>query len=227
MVQELMGNRVGVPFRVASKLPPYENALRLVGLEPVCFTPETPARLEDLDGLLLAGGTDVDPELYGEDRDPVTDEPDKVRDRVELELLRDALNRDMPVLAICRGMQLFNVFHGGTLVQDLPRPHCHRQPGVLSAHTVSVCDESRLRRILGAGPFDVNSRHHQAVKRVAQGLIVAAVAEDGVVEAIERPGARFAIAVQWHPEDRVNQWPCDRKLFEAFAESCGPVRRQA
>lgn len=227
MVQETMGKRVAVPFRAASKLPPYENALRLAGLEPVCFPPEAPVGLENLDGLLLTGGTDLDPELYGEDREPATDEPDKARDRMELALLRDALNRDMPVLAICRGMQLFNVFHGGTLVQDLPTPHCHRQPGIVSAHRVSVRDESSLRRITGGGEWDVNSRHHQAVKRVAPGLVVAAVAGDGVVEALERPGARFAIAVQWHPEDRVSEWPCDRRLFEAFAESVANFRDRA
>lgn len=160
-------------------------------------------------GLVLTGGTDVDPSIYGAEREPATDEPDCERDAMELRLLREALHRDLPVLAICRGMQLFNVAHtAGTLMQDIAG---HRAP-----HNVSVAPGTQLAKILGAGTRSVNSRHHQAVGSVGRDLSISARAADGVIEALERAGRRFAIAVQWHPEDIFAQ---ERALFEAFCEA--------
>jgi putative glutamine amidotransferase len=158
-------------------------------------------------GLVLAGGTDVDPGLYGAEADPLTEDPDKQRDAMEQRLLRQALERDLPVLAICRGMQLFNVTHrGGTLVQDIEG---HK----VALHDATIGDGTALAEIFGAGKRSLNSRHHQAVGMPGEGLIVSARAADGVIEALERRDRRFTLAVQWHPEDLM---PQDRALFEAF-----------
>lgn len=170
---------------------------------------------------MLTGGSDVNPARYGERPKKETQTPDDKRDEFETMLLRHALSEaSIPVLAICRGMQLFNVFHGGTLVQHLAAggPHQVKQKDA-TAHTVRVSTGSRLASILGEGEHEVNSRHHQAVGRVGNGLVVSAVAEDGVIEALEKPDGPFAIAVQWHPEDRILVSASDRRLFEAFAEA--------
>lgn len=202
--------KVALPFgreTPESKRGPYREALRAANIQPV----ENAATIEGLDALLLAGGTDVDPALYRAPRHSGTDEPDRERDSLETALLRDALDRDLPVLAICRGLQLLNVAMGGTLVQDIEG---HRCPGQLDAHPVTIAAHSRLKAILEAAEYGVNSRHHQCVDQLASGLVVAARAPDGVIEALELPGKRFVVAVQWHPEDR-RDWP-DAKLFEAF-----------
>jgi len=202
-----------------AKIAPYERALREVGIEPV----RNPASLDSLDGLLLSGGADINPALYGQTI-AGSDEVDDARDELEIRLLREALTADLPVLAICRGLQLFNVAYGGTLVQHLGSTQVHRQkaqnaePGKHpAAHRVWVGPDTRLAEIIGPGGHDVNSRHHQAIEIKAEGVIVSAISEDGVIEAIEKPGAAFAVAVQWHPEDRVLVSAADRKLFEAFA----------
>lgn len=212
--------RAAVAFRNEAKIGPYEAALRDVGIEPVRITPGASRPLDSADGLVLTGGTDVNPLLYGEARVRETQAPDDERDGFETRLLQHALAAGVPVLAICRGMQLFNVVHGGTLIQHLPEGGLHqvKQKDAV-AHRVRVAAGTRLASILGEGEHGVNSRHHQAVNRPGDGLIVAAVAEDGVIEALEKPGDSFAIAVQWHPEDRALLSAGDRKLFEAFAEA--------
>jgi putative glutamine amidotransferase len=158
--------------------------------------------------LVLSGGSDLDPALYGAKADPLTDPPDRERDEMQQRLLREALETDLPVLAICGGMQLFNVVHGGTLIQHIEG---HRVP----LHEGTVFAGTSLAEALGAGKRKMNSRHHQLVGKLGTGLIVSARAADGIIEALERPGRRFAIAVQWHPEDL----PQDRPLFEAFGNS--------
>jgi putative glutamine amidotransferase len=208
-----MRGRVGVTFRKLDKIGPYEAALQQVGLEPVRITPDQPRGLEGLDGLVLTGGTDIDPGLYGQVKHDRADEPDHSRDRLERGLLEHALALDIPVLAICRGMQLFNVVHGGSLIQHF-EGHMHRGGG---EHEVQIQAGSRLGEILGPGVYQVNSRHHQAIDRVGARLRVVAVCGD-IVEAIERPDRRFAVAVQWHPEDRTDTTG-DRALFEAFAQA--------
>jgi putative glutamine amidotransferase len=202
--------RAGVTFGNEARLGPYLAALREAGIEAV----GNPDSLDSLDGLLLTGGADINPKRYGQERGPETNEPDDDRDELEIRLLREALAADLPVLAICRGLQLFNVVCGGTLIQHLPSSDRHKQK---SLHEIRVASNTRLAEIIGAGEHQVNSRHHQAVDRKADMLIESAVAPDGVIEALELPGAAFAVAVQWHPEDRIAVNPADRKLFEAFA----------
>jgi putative glutamine amidotransferase len=205
--------RAGVTYRFENEVARYESALREVGIEPVRISPDDTRSLDLLDGLLLTGGTDVNPALYGEQRHPKTEDPDDPLDELEISLLRDALSAGLPVLAICRGMQLFNVFHGGSLIQHLDS---HDSPDAL--HSIQVVRNSRLATIVGEGEHAVNSRHHQAVAHVGDGLIVSARSSDALMEALERPGQAFALAVQWHPEDRILVSATDRKLFEALAK---------
>jgi putative glutamine amidotransferase len=153
-----------------------------------------------------------------------SDEVDDARDELEIRLLREALAADVPVLAICRGLQLFNVACGGTLIQHLDSTPVHRQKPQNAeagkhpaAHRIWVGPNTRLAGIMGAGGHDVNSRHHQAIEMKGEGVIVSAISEDGIIEAIEKPGAAFAVAVQWHPEDRIFASDADHRLFEAFA----------
>ncbi len=210
---KLVGLSVGSPGRMPDhKIEAYEAALRAVGLEPVRIHPSEGAFL--IDGVLLTGGTDVSPALYNQTRDSKTDEPDDARDAMERILLAGAFEADIPFLAICRGLQFLNVYCGGTLHQHIEG---HSRPGVENAHYAGVLAATRLAAIVGAGTHAVNSRHHQAVDRPGEGLVVSAWAEDGIVEGLEFPGLRFAVAVQWHPEDRIHSATCDLRLFEAFA----------
>lgn len=202
--------RVGVTYRSEKKIAPYAEALRAVGIEPVLVTPDQAQGSFTARGLVLSGGTDLDPNLYGQrERHALAQEPDVERDALEQRLLLDALSAHLPVLAICRGMQLFNVAHaGGTLVQHIE--------GHKGEHQIAIAAGTRLAEIFGAGTRPVNSRHHQAIGRVGEGLIVSATSPDGVIEGLERSDQRFAIAVQWHPEDMM---PEQRRLFEAFREA--------
>ena len=213
--------KAGITYRLESKAERYERALREVGIEPVRMPPGAAVPLDMASGLVLTGGADINPSCYREDCAPETQDPDDARDEHELRVLREALAAGMPVLAICRGMQLFNVAQGGTLIQHLPTVETHNQPGCEAAHSIRVEPESALARIVGAGEHPVNSRHHQAVARPGDGLIVTGTATDGVIEAMELRGYPFAVAVQWHPEDRILSSEADRRLFEAFA---GAVR---
>lgn len=205
---------------------PYAEALRNAGLDPILITPGSHVEFGRFGGLVLTGGSDINPACYGQkpngtDLKGVND----ARDELETALLRKAVSTGRPVLAICRGMQLFNVTLGGTLIQHLEPEAAHRQrpgPGVSAgrhpaAHAITVADGTRLASIIGSGRFEVNSRHHQAVDRLGDGLAVSAVSPDGVIEAIELSGPAFAIGVQWHPEDRVLASDADRRLFSAFA----------
>lgn len=205
---------VALSYGNAKKLGPYLDALRMVGIEPVPVSPSEPVKsLAGFDGLMLSGGGDVDPALYGQAPDPRCEPPDRERDAFEQKHLCEALAADLPVLAICRGSQLFNATHpGGTLVQHMEG---HRLPN-RGTHHVEIYRDTRLGSILGAGMHVVNSRHHQAVDRPGRGLVVAAKSPDGVIEALERPDRKFAIAVQWHPED---QMPQQKRLFEAFKDA--------
>jgi putative glutamine amidotransferase len=215
-----MPRRIALTFRDPAKAGPYADALRLAGAEPVLLQAGAgAARFAGCDALLLSGGTDVDPARYGAARDPRTQAPDPERDEMELRLLGEAIAAGAPVLAICRGMQLFNVFHGGALRQHV-EGHVVR-PADLSepAHAVRIAPGSRLAAIVGAGDCPVNSRHHQCVERVGEGLAASARALDGIVEAVERPDLRFAVAVQWHPENQVLRDARQLALFEALTHS--------
>ncbi len=204
--------RAVLAYRDEKRIAPYAAALRSVGIEPVMATPANAPDSLDGMGLVLTGGTDVDPLLYGAERQPLTEEPDRERDAMEQRLLREAIEKDLPVLAICRGMQLFNVTHrGGTLIQ-------HMEGHRVALHDATFAEGTALAAIFagdehGAVKRSVNSRHHQVVGTPGEGLIVSARAADGVIEALERRDRKFAVAVQWHPEDLT---PRDRPLFEAF-----------
>jgi putative glutamine amidotransferase len=177
-----------------------------------------------LDGLLLSGGSDLDPELYGQDAHPETKGVLAERDRAELALLEAALARDMPVLAVCRGSQVLNVARGGDLVQHLPEvigddKHKHT-PGVFADHEVELVAGTRVEGILGERA-PVKSHHHQGYGRIGEGLREAARAEDGTIEAIEDPAHRFALGVLWHPEEGD-----DFALFEALVEEARRYREE-
>jgi putative glutamine amidotransferase len=183
---------------------------------------------ERLDGVLLPGGGDIDPDYFAESRSPNLGTVDAARDRIELALARLALTNGKPLLGVCRGMQVMNVAFGGSLYQDLPTEypralerHSHPvkdYPREHLAHLVSVEEESRLARVLGSPIVQVNSRHHQAVKRVGEGLIVVAHAPDGVIEGVEAPDHPFALGVQWHPEN-LQAMPEMKRLFETFVQA--------
>ena len=213
--------KAALTFSEPHKVEPYAAALRQAGIEPVLISPGAFRSLAGLQGLLLTGGTDLNPARYGRMPKATDETPDDARDEMETVLLGEALAADMPVLAICRGMQLFNVAHGGTLIQHLNNLAVHQvrgsDPG-LPAHEVLVESGARLEAILGAGAHPVNSRHHQAVDRVGDGLMVTARSSpDGLIEAMERADRRFALAVQWHPEDQASRDATQLRLFQAFA----------
>jgi len=214
--------KAALTYRYPHKAEPYAEALRQAGIEPVLISAEAPRPLAGLHGLMLSGGTDLNPARYGETPHAENETPDDPRDELETSLLDEALAADLPVLAICRGMQLFNVVHGGTLIQHLDNCAAHvvvrDNDPALPAHGIVVEPESRLAEILGEGAHMVNSRHHQAVARVGAGLrVTARSSPDGVIEALERGDRRFALAVQWHPEDQARRDAEQRKLFQAFA----------
>jgi putative glutamine amidotransferase len=212
----------------------YRRSVLHVGGTVRILEPTVPAgeALAGLDGLLLTGGGDVGPTHYGEVPHPTIVESEPGRDAFELTLVAEARRRGLPIFAICRGVQLLNVACGGTLVQDIPS----ELPGALEhsvkvpphepyslAHEVWIDKDTLLSRLMGerlgaTDTCDVNSRHHQAVKRVAGGFRISATAPDGVIEAIEDPAARFCLGVQWHPE---NFWRTGefRPLFEGFVET--------
>ncbi len=180
-----------------------------------------------LDGLLLTGGHDVSPSLYGAPVSLACGAVSPERDAMERVLLRLALAHDLPVLGICRGHQFLNAALGGTLYQDLPTEHpssvSHRQkpPYDQPSHTVRVPEGTPLARILDRGDLPVNSCHHQAVRDLAPGLSPMAFSEDGLVEALCMPGKRFVWGVQWHPEFSFRSDPASRAIFRAFTEACG------
>ncbi len=173
------------------------------------------------DGLLLPGGGDMDPKFYGQERIPACGEPNLLRDAAEPLLLRAFLAADKPVLGICRGIQVMNAVLGGDLYQDIkPFEHLPHNDHWAKVHTVTVRRGTLLSRILEQDTVLVNSQHHQAVDQVAPGFTLAALSEDGIVEAIEKPDARFCLGVQWHPEWLSDADPAMQGLFDAFVNAC-------
>ncbi len=202
---------------------PYEEALRAAGIDLLVLTPADAEKLEHFDGLVLMGGSDVNPCRYGEPAQAMTQPPDDARDEVESLLIREALERDIPLLAICRGLQILNVALGGSLIQHLDDNLGHRvREGDRSrpVHEVEIAPGTRLAAILGEPPtVAVNSRHHQAAGRRGEGLVISARSTDGVVEGLERPDKRFVVAVQWHPENQAVNDERQAGLFRAFARA--------
>ena len=221
----------------------YIHALTAAGAIPwlIPLLPEDTETLrgiyDELDGVFLPGGADIDPANYGEQRHPNCDRSDTARDRVELELTRWATRDNKPVLGVCRGLQLMNLAAGGTLWQDLEsqRPESIKhdyfpfRDGFARdhlAHTVTVRSGTHLAEILGAGEVRVNSMHHQGIRDLAKGFVVSATAPDGLIEAIEMRGDQFVLAVQWHPEALAEKDPPTQRLFEAFTAAARTYRRE-
>jgi putative glutamine amidotransferase len=221
---------VRAPERVALNAA-YLAAVQAAGGVPVLLPPQLDARARDalwarLDGLVLTGGGDVDPARFGEAPHPALAEVSAARDALEFELVRRAVDEGLPLLAICRGMQVLNVALGGTLWQDVPSqlpaagPHSQTAPRDEPTHGVKLLGEgTRLYAAAGARELRVNSFHHQAVKALGRGLREVAWADDGLVEGIEMPEHPFAVGVQWHPEDLVGRDPAAQGLFEALLEA--------
>ncbi len=211
----------------------YVQAIEDAGGLPVILSPglsdETlRATFERLDGLLLSGGGDIDPAIYGEEPHSSVWGLDMNRDRAELAMARWSAEAQKPMLCICRGTQVLNVALGGSLLQDIES----LQPGALRhmfdqeitprqelTHSVRVAEDSLLGELIHADAAQVNSWHHQAVKRLAGEVRVVATAPDGIVEAIEIPGHRFALGVQWHPEWLYDQHPEHKRLFEGLVQA--------
>ena len=207
-------------YRDYEDLPPYREAAAAAGLLARCAAPSATLDMENFSGLLLTGGTDVDPALYGEERDPKTEESDRERDDLEIRLLKQALARDLPVLAICRGLQVVNVMHGGTLSQHIEAHEQRPAEKSAPAHNIKIERNTLLAAIAGTDCWQVNSRHHQAIKTLGAGLRVSAVdPSDGTIEAIERPDKRFVLGVQWHPENEVFAYPDRLRLFQRFGDA--------
>ena len=216
-----------------SKLPDYEESVRRAGgdVRELNRAADSPADVvQGVQGVLLTGGGDVLPSIYGAVPHATFDPAEPGRDEYEIELVRRAIEADVPVFAICRGIQVLNVARGGTLIQHIPEEvgtnveHRIKEPRFAIAHEVWLNSGSLLERTLrerldDADSCDVNSRHHQAVKDLGEGLVVSASAPDGVIEAVEDPSRRFCLGVQWHPE---NFWRTGefRTLFEAFVQAC-------
>jgi len=203
----------------------YVDAVERAGGRAVVIPPSANGveeTLSTLDGVVFSGGADVDPARYGAEPHPETDTPQTRRDAGEMALLEAALERDMPVLAICRGFQLLNVARGGDLIQHLPEEvghDVHKQvPGEFAVHPVEVKEGTRLAAIVGERS-DVTSHHHQALGRVGDGLVETAWAADGTLEAVEDPSQRFTVGVQWHPEAGE-----DAALFEALVAEARAYR---
>jgi putative glutamine amidotransferase len=208
----------------------YLRSVERAGAVPMVLAPvrpgAAPVLLARLDGLLLSGGSDIDPELFGATPHPAVTGVARHRDEFELALAREALQQDRPLLAICRGHQVLNVATGGTLVQDIPSEvtgAVDHDPDVerwVTAHDVSILQGTRLRAILGRDEVAVNSFHHQAVAELGRGLVVSARSpRDGVIEGIEAPDRRFALGVQWHPEGFWREEVGFHPLFAALAEA--------
>lgn len=216
----------------------YMESVRRAGGEPieVAAGSESPEQIvARVDGIMLTGGGDVDPMLYGEAPHATFQAAEAGRDAFEIALTKAAIAANVPYLAICRGMQLLNVAMGGTLIQDIPSQvpgaldHSVPEPRAHVAHEVWVSKDSRLSALLAEHMEDgetchVNSRHHQSVAKVAPGFDVTATSPDGVIEAMEKPGAAFCVGVQWHPE---NFWRTGefRSLFEGFVQAANARKR--
>jgi len=212
-------------------LPGYMDGITEAGGIPVIL-PLTSDRyvieqlLDTIQGVLLTGGHDVDPQMYGEKCMPECGRPCRERDAMESELLKQAFERDIPVLGICRGIQFLNAYLCGTLYQDLPAQHHsdtehHQKPPYDEpVHCVNIEKDSGLFRLLGKERLSVNSYHHQAIKEKAECLKTMAVSEDGIVEAVEMPEKKFVWAVQWHPEFSFRKDENSRMIFEEFVRRC-------
>jgi putative glutamine amidotransferase len=209
-------------------LPGYMRGLEEAGAVPVIL-PLTESEnvlkqtADKFDGFLFTGGHDVNPKLYGQEKTALCEEACDERDKMEAYIFREAvLNQNKPALGICRGIQLLNVLLGGTLYQDLPTEfsssikHASKGPPYdAPAHSVSIAANTPLRELIGKERIEVNSYHHQGINRIAEGLEIMALADDGLVEAVYMPNRPYVWAVQWHPEFSLND-ETSKKIFASF-----------
>ena len=223
-VQNAPGTYLDVVFREYSR--GVESAGGLPVLIPVFKDLETNCEvLERIDGLLLTGGRDICPRFFGEEPIVGIRDMDYERDLIEIALTREAEKLGMPILGICRGIQVISVAFGGTLYQDIytQMPGCldHNQKAIkaTNTHTVRVVRESGLFRILDSDTVWVNSNHHQAVKDVPPGFVTSATAGDGIIEAIEKPDHPFLLGIQWHAEGTWMHDEASRRIFATFVEA--------
>lgn len=236
---------IGIPcqadFRAGTKRPIYGNnrtyvhAVESAGGLPILIPMLTDLRkVEDLlprlDGILFSGGIDIQPSLYGEKKQVETDEFDPQLDEFEMAVANWALREDIPVLGVCRGMQLLNVVLGGTLYQDIASQYSdsleHRRrdlPRTALSHTVTIEAGSIMEKVLGTRQVPINSLHHQAVRKPGEGVRISGRAEDGIPEMLEVSDRRFLLAIQGHPEEIYNQVPAFSALFQAFVQACAGV----
>lgn len=227
------------PIDIYGLMPSYVAAIRAAGGVPLLIPlgasdDDLLAIIEDLDGILLPGGGDIAPEVYNGRPDVTMWGIDPERDQTELSLVRLAVRRQKPFLAICRGIQVMNVALGGTLWEDIPsqiqsdleHDTPSHLPRNLLRHTVAIQEDSLLAQYIGKTETPVNSLHHQAVRDLAPEVRITAKAPDGVIEGIEVPGHVFAVGVQWHPENLVHDDPAMLALFKGFvaAASGQPVQ---
>ncbi len=209
---------------------PYYHAVIQAGGFPILLPVAAERAILDgyfnlIHGIVLSGGDDIPPQMFGEERHPKTKDEDGLRLAIELEWTRGALERRIPILGICLGIQMLNVVAGGTLVQDIPsqitNPLAHQNTDdeqMKLFHDVTITPDSRLAQITGRDRLSVNTGHHQSVARVGEGFRVCATTEDGVVEAIESADDHWALGVQWHPERMLDD-PIQQNLFKAFVEA--------
>ena len=219
--------RIGItssPRRPAEYYDAYARALSEAGAEPVLLTPQT-GSLDGLDGLLLPGGWDVDPGLYGADREAEVGPIDPELDRAEIDLVREACEAGVPVLGICRGQQVINVALGGTLLQHLPEHDVREHGRQHLAHSIEVRPGTELAQVAGGVKVEVNSLHHQAVGEIAPGLVATATGPDGVIEGLQSQDGGI-VAVQCHPEELTGALGWARVLFERFVARARAHRRQ-
>jgi len=204
----------------------YVHAVRRAGALPWLIPPGEPRLVEllgRLDGLVLAGGGDIDPELYGGVQHETLYGVHRERDEMELALARLAFEQRLPTLGICRGCQVINVAFGGSLIEHLPDEvgaevaHRGKEPGSSSLHLVELARGSRVAEVVGELRPSTSSSHHQALRRVAAGLEIVARAPDGTIEGVERRDHPFYLAVQWHPEETAARDPGQQRLFDALA----------
>ncbi len=190
---------------------------------------------DELDGVFLPGGADIDPESYSEERHPLCDRTDPARDQVELMLTRWSITDRKPVLGVCRGVQLVNLAMGGTLYQDLGQqytgsikhdyfPFGGKYTRDHLAHDVDVKPNTRLAEMIGAGSVPVNSMHHQGIRTLGSGLVASATAPDGLIEATETTDGSFMVGVQWHPEALTDSDARMRRLFDEFTAAAAEFR---
>lgn len=206
----------------------YVQSLRRAGAEVrwIDVTDPTQAAADALacDGLLLPGGADIDPKHYGQTSSDVCGKPNTIRDTAELKILEAFLPTNKPIFCICRGVQMLNVYFGGTLYQDIKKlqikKHSHFPSRHKGCHQIKTYPHTRLSRLYEGQSVTVNSLHHQAVDRVGLGLTVSAVSEDAFVEALEVLYHPFCLGVQWHPEMMSKHDPLQQKLFDEFVNAC-------